>query len=436
MTYKPTPFTRDSRRRLPGLALRWLLTTMLSLAGLAHAAESEHAHGDSRAPSASAPAGARMPMSPFTCIGTSLACATAASPAWAKDGALWLTWVANGVVSVARSTDRGLHFSPATVIGRHEGVADVGADARPQIAIDAADRITVLYDVFKDSHWNAEILVSRSTDGGQHFSAPRLLMAQTAGQRFPTVALDTTGGLFVAWIDRRLAMEAADKGIKRQGAAVAYAWSDDAGAHFTPARIAYTDSCECCRMGVAMRAPGRPVIVLRGVLDQRVRDHVVITFKGRHEPGTAQRVSDDNWVTNACPHHGPAITVGAEGTYHVAWYTQSPTRSGLFYARSTDEGKTFSAPMRIGQAQQPSSRPNLLAQGARVWMAWKTFDGQATSLYVQTSRDAGEHWSAPKVLAQSKGYSDHPLLTTQGNKVYLSWLAHDEGYQLIELAAP
>lgn len=375
-------------------------------------------------------------MSPFKCEDTSLACATAATPAWDSDGRLWLAWVANGAVSVARSTDQGRSFAAPVVIGRHGGAADIGPDARPQIVVDARNRIMVVYGVFKDDRWNGRLLVSRSDDGGQHFSTPQPLMEQTAGQRFAAMTLAPDGRVFIAWIDKRLVAAAAQKGKKMPGAAIAYAWSNDAGASFTPSRLAYSESCECCRIAVAMRDHGQPVLVFRAVLDQKVRDHVAVTFDGRETPGPMRRVADDQWATDACPHHGPALAVGADATYHVAWYTQGQARRGVFYARSTDEGKTFSSPMRLGQEKHQAGRPSLLAQGSTVWMAWKEFDGQETSAYVRSSRDAGLTWSAPVAVARSVGYSDHPILIAQQHKAYLSWLRHDEGYRLIELETP
>ena len=44
---------------------------------------------------------------PVTCLGSGLECANAATPFFTADGKLLLSWSANGVVSVAQSTDFG-----------------------------------------------------------------------------------------------------------------------------------------------------------------------------------------------------------------------------------------------------------------------------------------------------------------------------------------
>lgn len=403
----------------------------LAFAGSARAA-GDHAHG---APAAAgrAPGAAYAAMSPFACSDAALACATAATPAWAADGGLWLAWVAGGTVSVARSDDGGRSFGPPRVIGRHGSYADIGPDARPQVVVDREGRILVFYAIFKDEHWNAQVLVSRSVDGGRSFSEPRPVTADGASQRFPSVALDEDGSVFVAWIDKRLVAAAARQGRKLQGASIAYAWSNDGGASFTEARIAHAESCECCRIGATFAAPGRPAVVFRDVFEQRVRDHAMLVWASRDAPGPLHRVAVDDWATDACPHHGPALAIDAGKTVHAAWFTQGRVRSGTFYARATEGGRAFSPPMRVGGDGARAMRPHLLATRTRVWLAWKAFDGKRTTVFVQHSADGGQSWSDAQAVLSTAAYSDHPLLVARDGQAHLSWLTHDDGYRMVPL---
>jgi Neuraminidase (sialidase) len=63
-------------------------------------------------------------------------------------------------------------------------------------------------------------------------------------------------------------------------------------------------------------------------------------------------------------------------------------------------------------------------------MVWKEFDGSNSSVYLKQSDDDGKTWSAPKMIAKTNGYSDHPLLVSQQGEVFLSWLTRADGYQL------
>lgn len=398
----------------------------------ARAHEHEGGHG-AAARAGGAPGAAYAALSPLRCADASLACASAATPAWAPDGSLWLAWVAGGAVSVARSRDAGATFAAPVVIGRHGAYADVGPDARPQIAVGADGRIAVVYDVFKDESWNARVLAATSSDGGTTFSAPRAVCGDPASQRFPAIAQTGEGALFVAWVDKRRGAAAARRGHRQPGASIAYAWSDDMGATFSASHIAYPHSCECCRIGLAVAALRQPVLLFRAIFGRNVRDHGVVAFGGRESPGPLRRVADDHWAIDACPHHGPALAIAADGSYHAAWFTQGSARSGVFYAHSHDGGKTFSAPMRLGNPAQRISRPYVLAEGTRVWLAWKEFDGELATVHAQVSTDAGAGWSAPREVARTGGYSDHPLLTAHAGKAYLSWQTQAEGYRLLPL---
>jgi len=422
--------------RFAGLAAFCLFATFAFFAAPSAAAEARGHAGHAASGPVRAEGKAASPyasLAPFRCNDITLKCATAATPAWAPDGALWLAWIANGVVLAAHSRDLGKSFSAPAVIARHGERLDIGPDAVPQIVIDASGRIVVAYSVFRDDHWNAQVLVSISHDGGKRFSAPRAIGPNPASQRFPALAFAPDGALFAAWIDKHLVAEAAKRGRKPKGASIAYAWSDDGGATFTAPAIAHAESCECCRIGAAVPAKDRPVIAFRGVFGQQVRDHALVAFNARNAPGASRRIAADNWVTDACPHHGPSLAVDGRGTMHVAWYTQGRTRSGTFYARSMDGGKSFSTPMVVGRDEQRSGRPYLLAAATTVWMAWKEFDGETSTVHGRVSQDGGETWGATAELARTRGYSHHPMLTRRDGRTYLSWLAHDEGYRLVPL---
>ena len=369
---------------------------------------------------------------PAVCLGAGLDCANAATPFLLPDGKLLLAWTANGVVSVAQSSDLGKTFSISAKIAEHGKSLDVGSDARPQIVSDNKGNVFLAYAFFKDSNWNAQINTARSTDGGNTFTAPTSLVQDGSSQRFPSVLIRPDDSIFISWIDKRLVAAAKQGGAKRLGGSIAYAFSSDGGKTFQAERFANESSCECCRIGASLDPQNQTVIVYRAIVPGGIRDQAsqVISAKGA-EP--IRRVSDDDWKTDACPHHGPSIAVSGAGTFHVAWYTQGAKRSGVFYANSSNQGLSYSMPSRIGSESANVSRPYLLALGLQVWLVWKEFDGTHSLVYMKQSADDGKTWSNPQVISKTNGYSDHPLLVNQGNTVFLSWLTRLDGYQLIQI---
>ena len=367
------------------------------------------------------------------CEGTTLACATKVTPTFAPDGTLWLAWDAGGFVSVARSTDFGHTFSPAVLVNALPLALDWGPDARPAIALDRQGRIAVAFAVFKDKEFNGQVFYTHSEDGGQTFARPAPITADAESQRFQVVAFDPDGSLFAAWLDKRNRAPARMRGEKYPGAALAFTWSTDHGATLSDTRLAQDNTCECCRIGVAFAGPGRPIVLFRNIFDGSIRDHAITTFVNPTTPGPIYRVSVDDWRIEACPHHGSSLAVAPNGDYHVTWFTSGSARKGLFYAHSSDGGRTFSSPMSIGNLDRAPEHPSVLAVANTLWLTWKEFDGTKTTVQLMASHDGGKTWSPPKAVAETSDYSDHPLLITNGARAFLSWQTLREGFRLIPL---
>lgn len=358
-----------------------------------------------------------------------------ATPAFGPDGTLWVARIEANHVVVARSTDLGKTFG--LPVSATPGPIDVdwGPDSRPQIAIDRDGHVIVTYAVFKDKRFNGRVYYTRSTDGGMSFAPPRPITSDDTSQRFQATAIDSDGRLFAAWLDKRHAAAAKAAGKPYPGAALAYAWSDDDGTTFGDTHIAIDDTCECCRLSVAMAGPGRPAVLFRNIFAGSVRDHALVTFTRPTTPGPLHRVSVDNWKIEACPHQGPSLAIAPDGSYHVAWFTDGTARQGLFYARADNADAPFSAPRALSSVDRRPARPYLLADGKALHLVWKEFDGIRTRIRWEVSLDSGRSWSASRTIADTEDASDHPLLVAHNDRTYLSWLTRNEGYRLIPLEA-
>src|SRR6202521_2745423 len=64
---------------------------------------------------------------------------------------------------------------------------------------------------------------------------------------------------------------------------------------------------------------------------------------------------------------------------------------------------------------------------------YEEFDGEQTTVDAMISRDDGKTWSAPRAVARTTDASDHPLLVTDGRRVFLSWMTRADGYRLLPL---
>lgn len=367
------------------------------------------------------------------CEGTELRCATKVTPFFAADRTLWLAWMAGGRVSVAASKDTGKTFSTPVPVTTEQLNLDWGPDARPMLVVDRKGGIAVAFATFRDQAFNGEVFTTRSDDGGRTFAPVKTITANAESQRFQALALDADGTVFAAWLDKRNRVPAKAAGQSYDGAGLFFASSRDGGATYTEAKLAHDNTCECCRLGLAFAGPGRPVVVFRNIFDGGVRDHAIVTFDDLATPGEIHRVSTDDWQIKACPHHGPSLAVSPSGAYHVTWYTNGKARKGLFYAHSRDGGRTFSAPMPIGQVDRNPTRPYVLSTKTATTLAWKEFDGETTTVMIMQSHDDGETWSKPSAVATTTDASDHPLLAATSDHVFLSWMTKADGYRILPI---
>lgn len=394
--------------------MRGFLLCLGTLALLGGTAAAQHQHGTTATPAAAPEA--------FT-----------ATPAFGPDGTLWLVRTEGSRVVVVRSADLGKTFSAPVAVTPDPLNLDWGPDARARIAVDPKGMAIVTFAIFQDKNFNGRAFFSRSIDNGATFAKPQPLTADPTSQRFETVAIDPAGRVFTAWLDKRNGAAARKAGRPYPGAALAYAWSDDEGAHFGSTHLALDNTCECCRLGVAFAGPGRPAVIFRNIFPGSVRDHAVITFADPATPGPLRRVSVDAWKIEACPHHGPSLAILPDGSQHAAWFTDGTARKGLFYARADSAESAFGPPRTLGAPDRQPSRPYLLADGSVLHLVWKEFDGDKVVVRWQVSTDSGRTWSTAATVAETADASDHPLLIARDGRAYLSWLTRLEGYRLIAL---
>ena len=364
-----------------------------------------------------------------------LQCADAPGVTIDGNGRLWIAWAYAGHLYVQHSDDKGVTFSRAVSVNRFPEAISARGENRPKIVVDKKGRIHVSWKTPLEKRFTGHIRFSRSTDGGEHFAEPITVNdnLDITGHRFDALGVNKEGDVYLAWLDKRHRYQAERAGEKYRGAALYMARSDNGGESFLPNRKVLDHSCECCRVAIDFNPKNLPVVMWRHIYGDNIRDHALVTFRDKGTPGEPRRVSFDQWQIDACPHHGPALAVGNDGTYHMTWFNNAPQSHGLFYANSTDEAETLSKPMGFGDYDKGAAHPDVLVQADDVYLVWQEFDGAAMTIRLMHSNDRGRNWSEPQDLAKSSGKSDYPFLLSDGERPYLSWHSQKEGYRLIPL---
>ena len=356
----------------------------------------------------------------------------AVSAAFDSNGRLWRASVSNGYLQVDYSDDHGKSFSTPVQINREPEAISAEGENRPKIFVMPEGKIFVSYTQSLEKPFSGNVRFSRSRNGGKTFSAPVTINdnQEVIGHRFDSMVVTPQGKIYVIWIDKRDAATAKRNGQKFEGGSIYYGLYDEKTDRFTSNIKIAEHSCECCRLATALDDDDVPVVVWRQIFGKSTRDHALMHLDGK---SPLIRASYDNWEINACPHQGPSLSISQDGRYHLVWFSGSPSHDGLFYEYSDDKGNHFSAPFHFGNDNAQASHPYVLSSGRQVYVVWKEFDGEKTVIMGMTSSNGGNGWSSPRVLASTKGASDHPLLVADKLGAYLSWNTQDQGYRLIKI---
>lgn len=396
--------------------IRLVSLSLFLLASAATAATDHAAHAGHGAPRPQ-DASCNDPEAP-----ASLTCALAPTATFDRKGRLWVAWASGGHVYLSRSDDKGASFHAPLPVNRVPERVAADGENRPKVVVGPKGRIFVSWTKRLPRPYTGDVRFAFSHDDGNTFSEPVTVNdnRDVTSHRFESMGVNQRGELYLAWLDKRDRVATEKQGGKYRGAALYYAVSTDSGASFEFNRKVTDHTCECCRTAMAFDRTGSPVVVWRHVFEGNIRDHALARLT-RSGPGQVQRLSFDQWQIDACPHHGPAIDIADDGTYHTAWFNNAPERHGLFYARPGPGGGTSGEPMGFGRYDNGASHPHVLSLDEQVFLTWKEFDGKRTIAMVQQSPDRGVTWNAPAPIASTDGNSDHPFLIGDGRRAYLTW---------------
>lgn len=353
-----------------------------------------------------------------------------------NDDVLNAVFSQNGHIYFTTSTDNGQTFERPTVVNRiPEAIYDDGEN-RPKIVVGNKGEIFVSWTHKTAGRYSGDVRFSRSLDGGKHFDTPITINSNRAliSHRFDAMSMDSQGRLYLIWIDKRDLIEAKKQNQDYRGAALYYVVSEDAGANFSSNRKLVDNSCECCRIAVDQDHQGNIVALWRHVFPGNIRDHAISYLSPDEKPANSSllKATNDDWMIEGCPHHGPDLSIDSKNTAHMAWFTKGEKHKGLIYGQYDFETQSTQFETVI-DASAGASRPQVQVMGDTVYLMWKQFDGKAMTLNVKRSRDGGKTWKESESIASTLNGSDHPDWITSQSTLYAVWHTQSEGLRLFEV---
>lgn len=334
---------------------------------------------------------------------------TQGSPFVAVDrvGTIYVAWTdyrnnSKGDIYISRSTDGGRTFSTNAPI-HTGGQPETGLQRGVQFVIDPSG---VMHFIWQENKGDLDVYYSRSTDGGLTFSDPKPISGDDGkySQDFPSIAVDSTGTIYVAFVDDREA-RASFKGQTQ----IYMTRSTDGGQTFSPAIRASNmpeekgGSCECCNTAIAASPDGHIYISFRSNISNLRDIWIARSFDQGQTFGTAIRAASENWKLNACPTTGSSIVLDREETAHVVWRDSRPSSAGKDYIYYTTlrYGDTACPPdMRISDSPKRSNYPSLtITPEGGILCAFQDNRNDESDVYEVYSYDGGNTFTSGRTLS-------------------------------------
>ena len=222
-----------------------------------------------------------------------------------------LVFGSGNAVYFRASHDRGKTFAPPIKVG--EAVyLPLGNHRGPRIAV-AGKVILISAISAKARGEDGDLVVWRSTDDGQSWSAPHTVNSVTAAARegLHGMAAGPDGTVFLTWLDLR------SKGMQLYGAV-----SRDAGASWLPDSLVYAspdgEICTCCHPTAAVGYSGELYVMWRNALGGS-RDMYFAESNDAGRKWRTQKLGNGTWPLNACPMDGGGFALDSKKAIHTAW---------------------------------------------------------------------------------------------------------------------
>jgi hypothetical protein len=335
------------------------------------------------------------------------------------DGSLLLSWMQRDDVGAT------LRFS------RLEGDTwqtplDVITD--PDMFVNWADLPSVV--PLNEGHWVAhwlsksaaapyayDVLVARSSDGGQSWSAPVRPHRDGTPTEHGFVSLHAAGdSTALIWLDGR--NTAAQTEVPAAASMTLRGAIIDPQGRLNGEQLIDDRVCDCCQTDVAISSNG-PIAVYRNRTVDEIRDIYITRFvKGKWQPGTP--IADDGWVISGCPVNGPAIDAAGD-LVAIAWFSGANGRPVVNAAVSRNGGRTFKEPVEIATSRVSGHVGVAVVDSASVVISWVESDNRGTNAINLRGLTTGGELGPVTTVGRADLLRIYPQMARSGDKLILAW---------------
>ncbi|SEI54202.1 hypothetical protein SAMN05216327_102347 [Dyadobacter sp. SG02] len=257
------------------------------------------------------------------------------------------------------------------------------------------------------------VIYSSSADGGITWTKPVAISPaeNSIDQRYFDLEILPDGTVGAVWLDSR-------KNTKHEGSSLYFATFGQNNT-FEGEKAIDETVCQCCRTDLFVDKTGGLHVAYRKILNDSIRDmvHIASLDNGKSFSAPA-RISPDNWVIAACPHTGPAITQ-TDSALSFVWYTMGTGR-GVFFASSTDNGKTFSPRNAVGNSTAGKHPQIQLLKNGNQAIVWDEHTENGSLIGLEVRSPKGEKLKTAH-LASNAGFATFPVVKLVNDELLIAY---------------
>ncbi|HLR30870.1 MAG TPA: sialidase family protein, partial [Fodinibius sp.] len=317
----------------------------------------------------------------------------------------------------SKSSSADLSFDKARCIAASRGVNPAHGEGLPKLVVKPDGTYVLVFgrpNNNSSARFASSVLYVQSFNEGENWTEPKLIHSDTNpdnSHAFPTAILLPNGEVGAVWLDGRHHLEHSELYFARTEGRNGFGRDKRIGG----------PGCQCCKLYMYVDDNQMLHLVYRGLTKDNIRDimHITSDDDGQNFSSPAL-VSRDNWQIMACPHNGPSITQ-TDNSLLAAWYTMGG-EEGLYYARSSDGGQTFSPRNRLAQR---AKHPYIASLDDAAIAVWDEVFRESDQVYqrVKMSRISDEgvvvetRYLSPAGIEASMPY----LMEMDGGDVLAGW---------------
>lgn len=315
------------------------------------------------------------------------------------------------------SHDNGKTFSEKVKIPLTPDVA-THPESMPKVAFKGDGSIVVAYEKkapTKENKYASAIYYLFSNDNGKSWSPEKFLHTDTtAGRSRSYFDIDRLpdGEIGASWLDIKLDGETGGRSVR---------FAKTKGSKFFGKEILIDSSaCQCCRIDVYSDIAGRVNVAYRGLMKgemgKSIRDIMLATSTDDGETfSRPMRISKDDWAIDGCPHTGASVCSNKSGLYSF-WYTEG-NGTGIYYSFKQNSDSAFAQRQLISNSGR---HPQLSVNDSRFVMVWEENVGAGEKQFTNVLYQIGNGTQVEKKYLTPKDSNAFSPVVTQTNNGFVA----------------